>query len=216
MRASAPATPPRRRAASRTSSATASSRPCSSPDCAPSRGCSERRATGRTDGLAAPSTVLSLVIPAYNEALRLPATLRAVRAYLDDAGEPYEVIVVDDGSSDDTVATARAFEDGWPELSVVALARNTGKGAAVREGMLHATGEQRLFSDADLSTPIEELPRLRERLGGACHVAIGSRGIAESNIEVRQPTWRESMGRLYNVLLRLLVLPDIRDSQCGF
>ena len=160
--------------------------------------------------------MFSLVIPAYNEALRLPATLRAVRAYLDDAGEPYEVIVVDDGSDDDTVAAARAFEDGWPQLEVIALERNSGKGAAVREGMLRASGTQRAFSDADLSTPVEELPRLRERLRGDCHVAIGSRGTAESDIEVRQPTWRESMGRVYNVLLRLLVLPDICDSQCGF
>jgi dolichyl-phosphate beta-glucosyltransferase len=160
--------------------------------------------------------VLSLVIPAYNEALRLPATLRVVRAYLDDVGEAYEVIVVDDGSTDDTVAAARAFEQDWPQLAVVGLERNSGKGAAVREGMLRARGEQRAFSDADLSTPIEELPRLRERLGGDCHVAIGSRGTADSVLEVRQPTWRESMGRLYNVLLRLLVLPDVRDSQCGF
>jgi dolichyl-phosphate beta-glucosyltransferase len=160
--------------------------------------------------------VLSLVIPAYNEALRLPATLRAVRDYLDGAGEEYEVIVVDDGSTDDTVAAARRLEDGWPQLSVLALARNTGKGAAVREGMLRASGSQRVFSDADLSTPIEELPRLRERLTGNCHVAIASRGMAESDLAIRQPTWRESMGRLYNVFLRLLVLPDIRDSQCGF
>jgi len=160
--------------------------------------------------------VFSLVIPAYNEALRLPATLRAVRGYLDGVGEDYEVIVVDDGSHDDTVAVARAFEGDWPQLEVIALHRNSGKGAAVREGMLRATGAQRAFSDADLSTPIEELPRLRERLGGGCHVAIASRGTTESDIEVRQPTWRESMGRLYNVLLRLLVLPDIRDSQCGF
>jgi dolichyl-phosphate beta-glucosyltransferase len=82
--------------------------------------------------------------------------------------------------------------------------------------MLRASGTQRAFSDADLSTPIDELPRLRERLGGDCHVAIASRGMAESDLAVRQPTWRESMGRLYNVLLRLLVLPDIHDSQCGF
>jgi dolichyl-phosphate beta-glucosyltransferase len=139
-----------------------------------------------------------------------------VRAYLDEAGEAYEVIVVDDGSTDDTVAAARELEEGWPELSVIGLERNSGTGAAVREGMLRASGDQRAFSDADLSTPIEELPRLRERLRGDCHAAIASRGMAESDLAVRQPTWRESMGRLYNVLLRLLVLPGIHDSQCGF
>ena len=174
------------------------------------------RAARGTNHLTPAPTVLSLVIPAYNEALRLPATLRRMREYLDDAGEDYEVIVVDDGSTDDTVATVRTFEARWPQLSVLALERNCGKGAAVREGMLRASGSERAFSDADLSTPIEELPRLRERLGGDCHVAIGSRGTTESVLEVRQPTWRESMGRLYNVLLRLLVLPDIHDSQCGF
>jgi glycosyltransferase involved in cell wall biosynthesis len=159
---------------------------------------------------------LSLVIPAYNEARRLPPTLERIRRYLDDGGESYEVIVVDDGSDDGTAATAGAMAAGWPELHVVKLPANLGKGAAVREGMLRARGAFRAFSDADLSTPIEELPRLREHLNGDCHAAIASRDAPGSDIQVHQPRWRELMGRTYNRVLRALVLPGIRDTQCGF
>jgi dolichyl-phosphate beta-glucosyltransferase len=160
--------------------------------------------------------VLSIVVPAYNEASRLPGSLRRMREHFDAAGEEYEVIVVDDGSADDTCAAAMALADGWPQLSVVRFDRNRGKGAAVREGMLRARGEHRLFSDADLSTPLEELPRLRAELGGATHIAIASRGLAASQIEVHQQMRRELMGRTYNRLLQILVLPGIHDSQCGF
>jgi dolichyl-phosphate beta-glucosyltransferase len=159
--------------------------------------------------------MLSLVVPAYNEALRLPRTLDTIRNHLDEAGEDYEVIVVDDGSDDGTAGEAARKAGGWPQLSVVRLEVNAGKGAAVREGMLRARGDQRAFSDADLSTPLDELPRLRERLAGDCHVAIASRDLPESNIEVRQPGARELAGKTYNRLLRLLLLPGIRDSQCG-
>jgi dolichyl-phosphate beta-glucosyltransferase len=98
---------------------------------------------------------------------------------------------------------------------VVRLPVNAGKGAAVRTGMLRASGETRAFTDADLSTPLDELPRLRARLGGDCQIAIASRGLRDSDIEVRQPRRREYAGRTYNLLLRALVLPGIRDSQCG-
>ena len=159
---------------------------------------------------------LTMVIPAYNEAGRLPPTLTRMRDYLDAGPDSYEVLVVDDGSDDDTVAVAQAVAQEWPQLEVLTLPHNQGKGAAVREGMLHARGALRAFSDADLSTPIEELPRLRSHLGGACHVAIASRDAPGSDIEVHQPRWREFMGRTYNRILRLLVLPGIRDTQCGF
>ena len=158
---------------------------------------------------------LSLVVPAYNEALRLPGTLERTRPLLDAAGEPYEVIVVDDGSTDGTAEAARRYTAAWPELEVVRLPVNAGKGAAVREGMLRARGAHRAFSDADLSTPLEELAGLRARLGGDCQVVIASRGLPDADIQVRQPKRRELMGRTYNLLLRLLVLPDIHDSQCG-
>ena len=100
--------------------------------------------------------MLSIIVPAYNEEQRLPATLVRMRAYLADRGEPYEVLVVDDGSSDKTLAMARAIAADWPELQVLALEQNTGKGAAVRFGMLSASGEHRIFSDADLSTPMRQ------------------------------------------------------------
>jgi len=156
------------------------------------------------------------VIPAYNEALRLPQTLVRVREYLDAAGEEYEVIVVDDGSADDTVPLAEREAATWPQLSVIRLGANRGKGAAVRAGMLAATGEHRAFSDADLSTPIEELPRLREHLTGVCQVAIASRALPSSRIDVHQPGRRESMGRMYNRMLRTVALPGLHDTQCGF
>jgi dolichyl-phosphate beta-glucosyltransferase len=160
--------------------------------------------------------VLSLVIPAYNEAHRLPRTLTRVREYLDAQHEDYEVLVVDDGSRDDTVSLAEQAAGLWPQLQVMCLESNTGKGAAVRAGMLRARGEHRAFTDADLSTPIEELPRLRERLENGCHVAIGSRALSASRIEVHQPGRRELMGRTYNRLLRVLALPGVYDTQCGF
>jgi dolichyl-phosphate beta-glucosyltransferase len=159
---------------------------------------------------------LSLVVPAYNEARRLPPTLDRLRRYLDDAGESYEVIVADDGSDDGTADDVDRLAGEWPQLSVVRLPANAGKGAAVRAGMLRARGGIRAFSDADLSTPIEELPRLRAELRGRCAVAIASRDLPDSDIEIHQPAWREFMGRSYNRLLRTLVLPGIRDTQCGF
>lgn len=160
--------------------------------------------------------MLSIVVPAYNESGRLPGSLRRMRQHFDALGEEYEVIVVDDGSADDTYALSLDLAAGWPQLTVLQFDRNRGKGAAVREGMLRARGEHRLFSDADLSTPLDELPRLRTRLQGRTHVAIASRGLAESQIEVHQQKRRELMGRTYNRLLRLVVLRGIHDSQCGF
>jgi dolichyl-phosphate beta-glucosyltransferase len=159
---------------------------------------------------------LTVVIPAFNEAIRLPPTLARMRDYLDAGEDSYEVLVVDDGSDDDTVEVAESAAAGWPQLHVLRLEHNQGKGAAVREGMLHGRGALRAFSDADLSTPIDELPRLRAHLGGACQVAIASRDAPGSDIQVHQPRWREFMGRTYNRILRLLVLPGIRDTQCGF
>ena len=160
--------------------------------------------------------MLSIVVPAYNESGRLPGSLRRMREHFDAPGEEYEVIVVDDGSGDDTYSASVALATTWPQLRVLRFERNRGKGAAVREGMLDAKGEHRLFSDADLSTPLEELPKLREKLQGRITVAIASRALADSQIEVHQQKRREMMGRTYNKLLQLLVLRGIHDSQCGF
>lgn len=161
-------------------------------------------------------SVLSVIVPAYNEEQRLPATLVRMREYLDGRDEEYEVLVVDDGSTDATVAIARTAAEDWPQLRVLALDRNTGKGAAVRLGMLTARGEHRVFSDADLSTPIEEMERLRARLEGRCTVAIASRALPDSKIAVHQPGRREVMGRTYNRMLQVAALRGLHDTQCGF
>jgi dolichyl-phosphate beta-glucosyltransferase len=157
---------------------------------------------------------LSVIIPAYNEAGRLPPTLATIRRFLDTWGRPYEILVVDDGSADETAERAR--EAGGPFVSVLANGRNRGKGHSVRRGMLAATGDLRLMCDADLSTPIEEFPRLLSQLDDGHDVAIGSRALPDSKVEVRQPLYRESMGRLYNQLVRLLFLSGLHDTQCGF
>lgn len=159
--------------------------------------------------------MLSLVVPAYNESERLPPSLVRMREHLDRAGEEYEVIVVDDGSTDSTAAAVERAAADWPQLRLLRLERNVGKGGATRAGMLAARGEHRAFSDADLSTPLEELPRLRAHLRDDCQVAIASRA-GDAQIEVHQDARRELMGKTYNLLLRILVLPGIHDSQCGF
>lgn len=160
--------------------------------------------------------MLSVIVPAFNEASRLPATLHRLRAYLDETEPAYEVIVVDDGSVDGTADSTLEIAADWPRLRVLRLPENRGKGWAVRAGMLAARGELRLFSDADLSTPIEELPKLRERIHAATQVAIASRALPESEIAIHQPRHREMMGRSYNRLLQLLVLSGVEDTQCGF
>lgn len=160
------------------------------------------------------SVDLSVVVPAYNEAARLPRTLQRLREYLDARGQSYEIVVVDDGSSDGTAEVARSA--GGPALLLLANARNRGKGYSVRRGMLAAAGALRLMCDADLSTPIEELARLEACLQAGCGVALGSRAVAGSHLEVRQGLWRENAGRAFNLLARLVALPDLHDTQCGF
>ncbi len=154
---------------------------------------------------------LSVVIPAYNEERRLPPTLDRVTEFLRQWGRPHEVVVVDDGSSD---ATARVAER--PGVSVVRNEGNRGKGYSVRRGMLAATGERRLMCDADLSTPIEEVLRLMAKMDEGYEVVIASRALPGSNVEVHQPWFRENTGRLFNLLVRVLVLPGLHDTQCGF
>ena len=156
---------------------------------------------------------LSVVIPAFNEERRLPATLARLQSYLDAHGRSYEVLVVDDGSQDRTAGVAQA---GGRNVAVLRHDVNRGKGHAVRAGMLAATGALRLMTDADLSTPIEELARLEAGLEHGFDVAIGSRAVAGATIEVHQPAYREAMGRLFNRLVQALLLPGLHDTQCGF
>ncbi|MEN6295607.1 MAG: dolichyl-phosphate beta-glucosyltransferase [Chloroherpetonaceae bacterium] len=156
---------------------------------------------------------ISIVIPAYNEEERLPTTLRTIIDYFENLSKEYEIIVVDDGSQDNTAEIAQHFN---PRVNVIKLPKNSGKGAAVREGISHAQGDFILFSDADLSTPITEFHKLQESLENGSHIAIGSRAIDSSLIKVHQPFYREFMGKTFNKIVRALVLRGIQDTQCGF
>ncbi len=159
------------------------------------------------------SPELSIVIPAFNEAERIGPTLERIVAYLRAEGRTAEILVVDDGSDDDTATAARRL--AAPEVEVVHLPENRGKGAAVRAGVERTCGRRVLLTDADLSTPIEELARL-EAAAARAPVVFGSRALASSVIEVRQPAYREGMGKLFNLLVRALGFRGIRDTQCGF
>jgi len=163
-------------------------------------------------------TFISIVIPAYNEGQRLAATLEAVLAYLKSRPfEKREVVVVDDGSTDDTVAVAERFCACHPEVRLLRNPGNCGKGYAVRHGMLEAAGDWVLFSDADLSAPIEELDKLVEAAEQRrAAVVIGSRALDRSLIAVHQPRFRENAGRIFNGLMRLITGLPFHDTQCGF
>ncbi len=159
---------------------------------------------------------LSIVIPAFNEAQRLPHSLRVIYAFLSEIGwsDRTEVIVVDDGSRDQTVAIVKSFKDPWPQLSIIAMPHR-GKGAAVKTGVLHASGDYIFFCDADLSMPIEEIVKFLPPQGPDCPIVIGSREIKGAK-RYNEPAYRHFMGRVFNLLVRLLVLPGIQDTQCGF
>jgi dolichyl-phosphate beta-glucosyltransferase len=159
---------------------------------------------------------LSVVIPAYNEQARLGPTLRAVVRYLEAEKPDFEVVVVDDGSTDRTSSVVREMAAEEPRIRLVELGANAGKGAAVRAGMLAAEGATILFSDADLATPIEELAKLERALAGGADIAIASRAADGADIRVRQHPLRELMGRTFNVMVRLSGLQGLRDTQCGF
>jgi len=161
---------------------------------------------------------LSVVIPAFNEAARLPPTLREVMSYLTAVPSwlPAELIVVDDGSLDGTADAAAAVEvPGGIALTVIRHERNRGKGAAVRTGFLRSGGEEILLSDADLASPIDQLAVLAASATRDT-VRIGSRALDRSLITTRQPSYRDFMGRIFNLAVRALVLPGIHDTQCGF
>jgi dolichyl-phosphate beta-glucosyltransferase len=158
----------------------------------------------------------SIVIPAYNEGARLGATLERVLAYVNEQGEETEVIVVNDGSRDNTADIVRQFAASNPVLRLVDNPGNRGKGFSVRNGILNARGRVVIFSDADLSSPIEELPKLLQPLREGADIAIGSRWL-QSNLQTqRQPLHRQLFGRIFNLLLRTTLGLQFKDTQCGF
>ena len=160
---------------------------------------------------------LSIVIPAFNEEFRLPATLERVAAYLKACGRDAEVLVVDDGSKDRTAAVAESFRNKIPTLRVVPNGVNRGKGYSVRHGVQEARGRIVLFTDADLSAPIEEADKLIDALNtNNCAVAIGSRAVNRSLITVHESPFREFAGIIFNKLVRIILWLPFVDTQCGF
>jgi dolichyl-phosphate beta-glucosyltransferase len=155
-------------------------------------------------------------MPAYNEEQRLGPTLERVLAYLGQQSYPAEIVVVDDGSRDQTSVVARRCSGGQTPVRVIRYARNRGKGYAVRVGMYEAHGQLMLLCDSDLSTPIEELEKLTPFLDDGYDVIIGSRALPESDLRVHQPWLRERLGRTFNLLVRLLGVRGFADTQCGF
>lgn len=159
--------------------------------------------------------MLSVVVPAYEEEKRLPAAFDEMLPYLRTFPEPWELVIVDDGSKDGTAALVEAWSRKEPRIRLVRLPRNQGKGAAVREGMLAAKGDWRLFRDADSSTAMSELEKFLPLMVGA-DVVIASRRVAHSNIARHQAPLRELMGKGFTMICRLLLVWEIRDYTCGF
>lgn len=161
--------------------------------------------------------MISIVIAAYNEEHRIGGSLLKIRDYLDGKDLNYEIIVVDDGSMDNTKQTAMDHKQEVTHLKVISYPINRGKGYALRQGVFASTGDTVLLTDADLSTPIEELSFMLPLIsGGEYDVVIGSRALKPETIVKKQPWWRQGMGKIFNKIVRFLVLDDFRDTQCGF
>lgn len=166
---------------------------------------------------------LSIIIPAFREATRIGPTLETVYEYLKKAPYQSEVIVVDDGSPDNTVDVVRQAFASLPKSEQVRfrlceLGHNRGKGAAVQAGMMNATGTIRIFTDADLSTPIYEIKKVITAIEeGGFDIVVGSRALeGRTLVKVHQPWYREMMGRFFNLLVQIFVIRGIKDTQCGF
>jgi glycosyltransferase involved in cell wall biosynthesis len=165
--------------------------------------------------IPSPAPELSIVIPSYNEEARLPRSLEKVRAYVAEHHPDAEVIVVDDGSKDGTARVVEQWQREWPALRLVPNGGNRGKGYSVRHGMLGARGRVALFTDADLSAPIEEADKLLDALRDA-DVAFGSRAMNRDLISVHQSRLREVAGIIFNRCVRLFTGLSFEDTQCGF
>ena len=161
--------------------------------------------------------MLSIIIAAYNEENRIGESLLKIKEYLDQQDTDCEIIVVDDGSTDNTKQVLADYKSEITSLKVIGYPVNKGKGYALRQGVFASKGDAVLLTDADLSTPIEELDRLLQLIvGGRYDVVIGSRALNASEIIKKQPWWRQGMGKTFNKIVKLLVLDGFNDTQCGF
>ena len=158
----------------------------------------------------------SFVIPAYNERTRIQPTLDALLRYLQEQNWDAEILVVNDGSTDDTAQIVREYGKAHPQVLLLENPGNRGKGYSVRNGMLHARGDICLFTDADLSSPIEEARKLFDAIGRGADVAIGSRWLRVELQTERQPLYRQLFGRIFNLVLRVILGLRFADTQCGF
>jgi glycosyltransferase involved in cell wall biosynthesis len=158
----------------------------------------------------------SIVLPAFNESARIASTLKQILAHASEEHWNVEVVVVNDGSSDDTATIVEAFAQNHPCLRLIQNPGNRGKGFSVRNGMLHANGEVLLFSDADLSSPIAEADKLFAAIAAGADIAIGSRWVRTELQVRRQPLYRQILGRIFNLALRVVLRLNYKDTQCGF
>ena len=179
---------------------------------------SEVSGTANAGNICRPLTrvALEVVIPAYNEEDRIVRTLNRIREYYSTQSYAWRVTVVSDGSVDRTAQVALSVVGDDDHFRVISYQQNRGKGYAVRTGMLAANADRILFCDADLATPQEETEKLLKHMEAGAEVAIGSRPLQDSKLEVRQPLYRELLGRIFNKAVQVLAIQGIDDTQCGF
>lgn len=159
---------------------------------------------------------LSVIVPAYNEAERIPLTLLDMDKHLSEADFSYEIIVVNDGSKDKTAEIVEKMAQTIPHLTLINNEKNQGKGGVVRDGMLAAKGQYRIFTDADNSTSIDQFEHMLPFLKEGYEVVIGSRAVKGAKLEPPQPLYKQLLGRMSNLVIQAMNLPGIWDSQCGF
>lgn len=162
------------------------------------------------------SSFISVIVPVFNEENRVEAGLPSLFSYLETHFEKWQVIYVDDGSTDGTYKTLELAAQKYSGLRLLRVPSNTGKGNAVRQGFQVSEGDFIIFSDADFSTPIEEIATLFTFIDKGFDIAIGSRSLEESNVEIRQAWMRQSLGKIFNLIIRTLLPLQFQDTQCGF